>query len=298
MKHNNYLWKSLTMMFIVALCAGFAACGGGDDDDDNGGGGPSTDNNVRVSSLEVKPTNIVTLTDGIACDFAYGSNVYYYYRGLWKKTDLAGYSDDQIIEYMVENNNAAYKSSDQVSYFYDLDEYQNYVLCSVGFSSTGKQGRLIRTEITTKLSKSADAFAWISDTSVDTNYWYWTVTKSATCASYYMLSSENPDVAFAEDVYQAWLIDEGIREKTSTEYVNGGDWYAQRTYNCMTFGIATWGVDQYGNFASRISWAGGTVNSAKKKAMRKKVVKKSGMILAESAARPSQDSYQVYHFAK
>ena len=297
MKTKSLLWSMLVMMMVGIMSVSLVSCGGGDDDDDNGGGGPSTDNTVNVSSLEVKPTNIVTLTDGIAFDCAYGNKVYYYYRGLWPKTALTGYSDDQIIEYMIEDADIAYRSADLVSYFYDLDEYQNYILCTIGFDSSGKHGRLIKTNITTKLSKSADAFGWISDIVYNSTEWQWTVTKSATCASYYMMSSENPEIAFAADVYQAWLIDQGIREKTTTEYINGGDWYSNRTYNCMTFGVATWGVDQYGNFSSRISWKGGTINSAKAKA-KKKIIQKNNMIMAGGITRPGSDKYQVYHLSK
>lgn len=215
------------------------------------------------------PTNIITLYNGIAFDYDFGKTVSYYYRGYMEKSAVASMTDAEIITVLEENFRRYTQSDNEVAVFSGLDEGVKYMVYTVGYNKNGKRGKLIKNEIATKTLQSNEPMAWISDPTYDASYWYWTVEKSATCYSYYMISTQDLDFAIAEDVYQAWMIDYYIRKGWTSEYVNGGDWYSQRTGNIIA--VMTWGLDKKENFANKIYWNGGMVSDSAPKKMQRKV---------------------------
>ena len=124
----------------------------------------------------------------------------------------------------------------------------------------GKRGDLLSTEVKTCKEEANEPCGWISDLECTGSYWEWTVTKSATCYSYWMMTTENQNIALASDVLQAWWLEDAIRRNSSTEYFNGGDWRQVRNGNM----IAVWtrGKTSNGNWAGKITWKGCEVSSS------------------------------------
>ena len=208
----------------------------------------------------VNPTNIITLYNGIAFDYEFGKNVSYYYRGYMEKSAVASMTDSEIITVLEENFKRYTISDDEVADFSGLDEGTAYMVYTVGYNKEGKRGKLTKTEITTKTLQNNEPMAWIYDPTTDGSYWYWTVEKSATCYSYYMISTEDFDFAFSSDVFQAWMIDYYIRKGWTSEYVNGGDWYTTKSGSLIA--VMTWGLDKKENFAGKIYWNFGVDSSS------------------------------------
>ena len=202
----------------------------------------------------VNPTNIITLYNGIAFDYEFGKNVSYYYRGYMKKSAVTSMTDAEVIKVLEtsENFKRYTPADDEVADFDGLDEGKAYMVYTVGYNKDGKRGKLTKTEITTKTLQTNEPMAWIDDPTTDGSYWYWTVEKSATCSSYYMITTDDYDIAISSDVFQAWMIDYYIRKGWTSEYVNGGDWYAPKSGSLIA--VMTWGLDKKENFAGKIGW--------------------------------------------
>ena len=207
----------------------------------------------------VNPTNLVCLYNGIAFDFTLGKSVSYYYRGYIEKNAVATMTDSEIINVLEENFNRYTASDNEVAVFSGLDEGKDYIICTIGYNSSGKHGKLKKTEASTKRLQTNEPMAWISDPTYDESNWYWDVEKSATCNTYYMITTEDADFALDADVYQAWMINYYIRNNWTSEYVNGGSWYSSKTG--LLIAVMTWGVDRRDNFAGTIDWNMGIDNS-------------------------------------
>ena len=220
------------------------------------------------SRASVVPTNIITLYNGIAFDYKFGGSVSYYYRGYMERSAVASMTDAEIIEVLEENFPRFTQNDNEVGVFDGLDEGKAYMVYTVGYNKEGKRGKLEKTEVSTKTLKNNEAMAWISDPTNDGSYWHWTVTKSATCYSYYMITTDDLDFATSADVYQAWMIDYYIRTKQTSEYVNGGDW--QQRKNGSLIAVMTWGLDKQENFANAIGWNYGIDGSAAPQKVRKR----------------------------
>lgn len=109
--------------------------------------------------------------------------------------------------------------------------------------------------------RSNEPEAWINNMRSSGGYWYWTVKKSATCNSYYMLSTEDYDTALASDVLQAWWLEYAEREGVISEYVNGSDW--KQKMNGTLLAVWTRGVDARGNKSGVIGWEGISVSTTR-----------------------------------
>ena len=219
-------------------------------------------------NASVKPTNVVRLYNGIAFDYEFGRSVSYYYRGYLEKDAVASMTDAEIITVLEDNFNRYTQSDDEIAVFAGLDEGKAYMIYTVGYNKNGKRGQLVKTEFVTKTKQNNEPVAWISNPTTDGSYWYWSIQKSATCYSYYMITTENYDFAVAPDVYQAWIIDYYIRQNKISEYVNGGDWYSAKSGSLIA--VMTWGLDKNGNFANVIDWNAATDgNSSSMRAQRR-----------------------------
>ena len=122
---------------------------------------------------------------------------------------------------------------------------------------------------------------------------------SATCYSYWMMTTENQDIALASDVLQAWWLEDAIRHNKSTEYFNGGDWQQVRGGNM----IAVWtrGKTSNSDWAGKITWKGCDVSSSattraqgigfsSSRAMTKQTVSRD-----HSGCKLTSDQYQLFN---
>ena len=208
----------------------------------------------------VIPTNIVTLYNGIAFDYKFGNNVSYYYRGYMEKTAAASMTDSEIIQELETNFRRYTISDNEVAVFDGLDEGVAYMVYTIGYNKDGERGKLTKNEVRTKTLQNNEPVASITSPSVSGNNWVWSVEKSATCDSYYMITTQNEDFAFSPDVYQAWMIDYNIRKGEISEYINGGNWYATKINSIIA--VMTWGRNRNNKFANRISWNYGLASSS------------------------------------
>ena len=206
-----------------------------------------------IADCEVTPNLIVTLSNGIAFDFNFDKNVARYYRGYIEASAAGIMSEDEIIEVLESEFSRHVPSEDEVADFGGLKEGTRYIIYTLGYDKDGNRGDLISTEVTTLNKKNNEPEARIGNMSRNGQYWYWTVTKSATCNSYYMMSTENYYVAVASDVLQAWWLEYAAKQGTISEYVNGTDW-KQKVENGTMFAVWTRGMDSRGNPSGVISW--------------------------------------------
>lgn len=245
-----------------------------------------------AAGLEVRPTNIVTLCNGIAFDYQYGSNVSYYYTATFESSIVPLYSDDEFLAYIESEGKRTPREQNYVTSISDLDANTQYSVFTVGYDRNGNRGEIIRTDITTKALKNIEPLAVVSNRNHTSTRWTWSTTKNAICNTYYMMATQDYDEAIASDVYQAWLIDYSIHQGSITEMLNDGDWYLNLTGNLCA--VWTWGLDRSGSFSSEIYWSMDTNYSS---APQKKVSNgKSSKIKMETCPIPSPEKYKVYKF--
>lgn len=215
-----------------------------------------------MSNCQVTPKNITVLSNGIAFDMDYSraSNVAHYYRGYMEASRVGSMTNPEIISTLQREFQRHLPSDDEVADFTDLKSNTKYIIYTLAYDMEGKRGDLLSTEVKTCKEDANEPCGWISDLESTGSYWEWTVTKSATCYSYWMMTTENQDIALASDVLQAWWLEDAIRHNNSTEYFNGGDW-RQIRYGNM---IAVWtrGKTSNGTWAGKITWKGCEVSSS------------------------------------
>ncbi|MBQ6063393.1 MAG: BACON domain-containing protein [Prevotella sp.] len=246
---------------------------------------------MLAKDCEVTPTNIITLYNGIAFDYNFGKNVSYYYRGYMLKSRVGSMSDEEIIDTLETRfkDNRSLPSDDEVGTFDGLEQGTTYMVYTLGYNKDGVRGNLKKTEITTKKLQNNEPLAWISDVTTDNTNWYWSIEKSATCNSYYMITTENYDFAVSADVFQAWMIDYYKRRGQISEYVNGGSFYRSKSY--VLLAVMTWGIDRNGNFANRISWNYGIDSSSSSKRISQK---KESKYVNKNYRKIGEDQLKVY----
>ena len=241
-----------------------------------------------VSNCEVTPNLIVTLSNGIAFDFNFDTNVARYYRGYIEASSAGRMSDEEIITALERDFSRHVPSDDEVADFDNLEAGTRYIIYTLGYDKEGNRGDLVATEVTTLAKKSNEPVGRISNLKRSGLYWNWTVTKSATCSSYYMMSSEDYYIAYASDVLQAWWIEYAAKNGTVSEYVNGTDW-KQLVEDGSLFAVWTRGVDARGNSSGTIEWKGLAIASTRAAGN----IKGNGS-KDHSGRKLQQDQYRLY----
>lgn len=215
-----------------------------------------------MSNCQVTPNHITVLSNGIAFDMDYSraSNVAHYYRGYMEASRVGSMTNPEIISTLQREFQRHLPSDDEVADFSDLKPNTKYIIYTLAYDMEGKRGDLLSTEVKTCNEEVNEPCGWISDLVSTGSYWEWSVTKSATCYSYWMMTTEDYSIALATDVLQAWWLEEAIRRNMITEYFNGGDWRQV----CEGNMIAVWtrGKTSNGTWAGKISWKGCEVSSS------------------------------------
>lgn len=228
------------------------------------------------ANLDVSPNNIITLSDGFAFDYNYGSNVKYYYVRAYLPTSLERKTDDEIIaEMSSDSSNRDTPSDGYVTSWKNLDPLTNYIVCTVGYNQEGKHGALKKTSITTKKGTN-QALASIGDVQYNDNYWYWTTSVNGFVSKYYMWFITNSNLYSTTDAAIAWFFDKAMKTNPNdfSPIAQGDSW--QRSRNGGTiFHVATWALDVNGNFSGVIGRFAGVVNSAPGKSIKQNYVETS-----------------------
>lgn len=244
-----------------------------------------------AKDCKVTPNHVTVLHNGIAFDMAFEKNVVRYLRG-YMETSLVGImSEDEIIATLEENFKRRLVNENEVPDFSDLEPGTSYSIYTLGFNKDGERGDLVRTDIKTKTLQANEPEAWIGDITTDGDYWYWEISKSATCYTYYMMTTENFDDAMSSDVLQAWWIDDAIRNNSISEYVNGGNWYRPLTnWLCAVW---TRGIDAKGNFSNVINWNAGSLTDDSSKRNRVKARDQKNKKGDHSGRKLSPNEYKL-----
>ena len=215
-----------------------------------------------MSNCQVTPKNITVLSNGIAfdMDYSHASNVAHYYRGYMEASRAGIMTNPEIISTLQREFKRHLPSDDEVADFSDLKPNTKYIIYTLAYDMEGKRGDLLSTEVKTCREEANEPCGWISNLESTGYYWEWNVTKSATCYSYWMMTTENKDIALASDVLQAWWLEDAIRRNQISEYFNGGDWRQVRCGNM----IAVWtrGKTSNGTWAGKITWKGCELSSS------------------------------------
>lgn len=253
-----------------------------------------------LSNCQVTPKNITVLSNGIAFDMDYSraSNVAHYYRGYMEASLVGSMTNPEIISTLQREFQRHLPSDDEVADFSDLKPNTKYIIYTLAYDMEGKRGDLLSTEVKTCKEEINEPCGWISDLVSTGSYWEWSVTKSATCYSYWMMTTEDYSIALSSDVLQAWWLEEAIRCNQVTEYFNGGDWQQSRRGNM----IAVWtrGKTSNGTWAGNISWKGCEISSSSTTRSHDPDISFTNTIMKRNIARDhsgsklSSNQYQLY----
>lgn len=251
----------------------------------------STRENCRVS-----PKNITVLSNGIAFDFDYSQaeNVAHYYRGYIEASRIGLMTNPEIISELQHNFKRHLPSDDEVADFSGLRPNTEYAIYTLAYDIEGKRGELLKTIVKTRPSVENEPCALIGNVTVYSNQWEWFVTRSVTCAAYWQMATEVPEVANASDVKLAWLLEDAIRQNRMMEYCSGGKWQMARNGNTMT----VWTLGRYSNgtIAGEISSKRITTSSLTKAKGRPLSQTQNERNVAgdHSGRKLSPDQYQLY----
>lgn len=204
--------------------------------------GPST-----IANCKFVPNKFLAYTDGCVTDWNVDTKVSKGYFQVYKKTDISSKTDAEIVADLIKtdeinasnlNNNVFYRGGDSYS------ANTNYVLCSVGFDSSGNQGELNRYEFKTR--SSTLPMAALSDFKYNSNYWFYTITSKYSATSYYLYFNESTGVHdwsrwyFRYRIYFAIQNNELGMGTSDTVYSAWGD--KQITRDESQFSICTWAI--------------------------------------------------------
>lgn len=212
--------------------------------------------NGLTADCQVIPNYITVLQDGIAfdMDYTHASNVAHYYRGYIEASQVGLLTNPEIIYTLTHDFQRHLPSDNEVADFSGLKSNTEYVIYTLAYDIEGNRGELIATNVKTRKVVTNEPCGWIENLEYANASWNWTITKSATCFSYWMMTTEDKTVAMASDVLQAWWIEDAVRRNKVTEYVNGGKW--QQKCSGEIFAVWTLGKSMDGTVAGKISWEG------------------------------------------
>lgn len=200
-----------------------------------------------IANCKFVPKDFLAYTDGCVTDWNVDTKVSKGYFQVYKKTDISSKTDAEIVADLIKtdeinasdlNNNVFYRGGDSYS------ANTNYVLCSVGFDSSGNQGELNRYEFKTR--SSTLPMAALSDFKYNSNYWFYTITSKYSATSYYLYFNQSTGVHdwsrwyFRYRIYFAIQNNELGMGTSDTVYSAWGD--KQMTRNESQFSICTWAI--------------------------------------------------------
>lgn len=218
------------------------------------------------SDLEVSPNSIVTLADGFAFDFTFGSKVKYYYVDRYLPTAIDRKTDEEIItEMSSDDSNRDTPSDGYVTSWQKQTPLTEYVICTVGYDQNGNHGALSKTIIKTK-SGTNQAIAVISDVQYDDTKWHWTTTVNAYLTRYYMWFNTNSYLYDTTNAAIAWFFKRQMDNNPNDfqPIAQSGDWSRNRNGGTV-FDVITWALDVDGSFSGAIDRFTGQINSGSRK---------------------------------
>ena len=223
-----------------------------------------TEKSNAIANCKFVPNEFLPFTNACATNWTVDSKVSKGYFKVYKKTDISSKTDTQIVtELKATSAEVASDLKENVFYIGNetLTANTNYVLCSVGFDSSGNQGELNRYEFKTR--SSTLPMAALSNFKYNSNNWLFTITSKYSAKSYYFYSNQSTSVNNWYKWYLRYRIYFAIQNNelgmgtSSSVYSDWGDMHISRSGS--QFSICTWAIvsgktlgnpDSYQGYAS------------------------------------------------
>ena len=219
-----------------------------------------TNGSSGATNCKFVPNNFLAFTDGCVTDWTVDSKVSKGYFKVYKKTEISSMSDAAIVADL-KTTDAIPASNLNSNVYYRGDSYtanSNYVLCSVGFDSSGKQGELNKYEFKTR--STTLPMAALSNMKYNSSYWLYTVTAKNNASSYYLYFNESTGVNNWSSWYLRYRIYFAIQNNelgmgtSNTIYSTWGNMQVSRDES--QFSICTWAIVSGKNLGNPDSYQG------------------------------------------
>lgn len=220
----------------------------------------------KVSSAEVKLTNMIVLSDGFCFDYEFSGEAYTFMVNLFSSSSsYYNATDDAIAQYMEDyvtgKSVEEYKANNYYSSYVNQTSGTNYMLCSLALDKNGKRGVLNKYKFQTP-STSGQPIASLGTWSYQSNYWNISVTRNSYCSSYYYICYSGTNISDWDNIELAHNI---------KQWIDQGDTSHNITDTELNFSIGsttpaivgTWGVNSSGTLSGVVSSKGNSYYNSK-----------------------------------
>lgn len=250
-------------------------------------GNEETQKTVTVTQLpalaancEVVFDNPLVLHNSVAMECKIGKDATTVYIG-YLASDAAGWSNDKIVEALINNPNIDPMNPKDVNGIWGtdyLDAGKSYLCCAVAFNVEGEHGDLTKFEFKTPVFTDKSPYVTISNARYNNSYFTVQTTKNAFASTYLVMHADGENVAtiinksYAE---VAWIMREAYKDGSTTPATNDySNWNWPRTSNIDIFFAAAWAMDVNKNFSPAIEAKLYTVTENNKPVLRNLADKK------------------------
>lgn len=248
----------------------------------------------KVVNCTAEPTKVVALSNGIACNYKFGSQVSFYISTLGEKSEGDCLTNDEIYKKLLEEGKRNTPKESYVSVWDGLNPQTEYNIYTIAFDKNGKPGDMIVNTIKTKSDKE-QAYALISIDECNERNWIYTTTITVYCTKYYHMAWSAPDEEGAlinkPDVYLAWLLkDKNASSDPLTLAVQSQGWHTEKDEEDTCVHVFTWGLDANNEYAGIIKRAYGYADEFTKEVEQFNIAKEASRQMTEISI--SYDEYQ------
>lgn len=248
----------------------------------------------KVVNCTAEPTNIVALSDGIAHDYKFGSQVSFYISTLGKKSTFDCYTNDEIYNILLKEGDRKTPDKSYISVWDGLEPLTEYNVYTIAFDKNGKPGDMLVNTIKTKSDKD-QAYVLIKIDECNDKNWIYTTTITAYCTKYYHMAWSAPDEEGAlinePDVYLAWLLkDKNASSEPLPLAVQSQGWHTKKNEEDAYVHVFTWGLDANNEYAGIIKRAHGKVDDFTKEVKQFNIAQEASRQMTEISI--SYDDYQ------
>lgn len=248
----------------------------------------------KVVNCTAEPTKVVALSNGIACNYKFGSQVSFYISTLGEKSEGDCLTNDEIYKKLLEEGKRNTPKESYVSVWDGLNPQTEYNIYTIAFDKNGKPGDMLVNTIKTKSDKD-QAYVLISIDECNDRNWIYTTTITAYCTKYYHMAWSAPDEEGAlinkPDVYLAWLLkDKNASSDPLPLAVQSQGWHTKKNEEDTCVHVFTWGLDANNEYAGIIKRAYGYADEFTKEVEQFNIAKEASRQMTEISI--SYDDYQ------
>ena len=248
----------------------------------------------KVGNCTATPTNIVTLSNGIAHDYKFGSQVSFFISVLGEKSKYDCYTNAEIYTELLSNGKRNTPDESYIEEWTNLNPETEYYIYTIAFDKNGNPGDMLVNTIKTKSDKN-QAYALITIDECNERNWIYTTTITVYCTKYYHMAWSAPDEEGAlinkPDVYLAWLLkDKNASSDPLTLAVQSQGWHTEKDEEDTCVHVFTWGLDANNEYAGIIKRAYGYADEFTKEVEQFNIAKEASRQMTEISI--SYDDYQ------